>query len=462
MAAPYGLLYPGFMGQRFALPMQDDLSRLPPDRGLIEGDMPGRGPLPGPYELAAMRRPAPMGRPQPQQRRQAPQPEAMPRMMPAAPQASPQSAPAGPLGGLFAPENRDTLAALGIGLMRGDFAGGMSEALKMKQARTTENQTRAWLMKRGLSAEDASLAASNPAMMQYLLKPGSTDAYKERAAAAQQYGLDINTPEGQQFILTGDLPSARGGAAEMSLNTIPIVLENGEAGLLQVDKAGEGHITKIPGGAKIAKAPIVKDTGTEYQVIDPVTREVVQTIPKNVRGAAAEAAIGGLQGAQAAAAPADITAAQNALAIIDQIRNDPYIDRGTGGSSVFNGVWGTGGYDFQNAVDQAKSGAFLTAIQQMRGLGSLSNAEGDTASKAVTRMNTALSKEAFLKALDDYETIVKQGMERAAARQQQFGTGIPGPQSGQIAKPQTQADFDALPPGSLYIDPDDGQQYWKP
>ena len=42
MAAPYGLLFPGFMGQRFALPMQADLSRLPPDRGRIGGDMPGR------------------------------------------------------------------------------------------------------------------------------------------------------------------------------------------------------------------------------------------------------------------------------------------------------------------------------------------------------------------------------------------------------------------------------------
>lgn len=476
MAAPYGLLFPGFMGQRFALPMQDDLSRLPPDRGLIGGDMPGQGPLPGPYELAAMRRPTPARGQQPAprlvserrpapQRQNAPAPDAMPQMMPAAPQASPQGAPAGPLGGLFQPENRDVLGALGVGLMRGDFSGGMADALKIKQGRAQENATRAWLMKRGLSPEDAAMAAQNPSLMSMLLKPGATDVYKERASAAQQYGLDVNSPEGQQFILTGDLPSARGGAAEMSLNTIPIVLENGDAGLLQVDKAGEGHITKIPGGAKIAKAPIVKDTGTEFQVIDPVTREVVQTIPKNVRGAAAEAAIGDFQGKQAATAPADITAGQNALDIIGQIRNDPYLERGTGGSSLFNGVWGTGGYDFQNAVDQAKSGAFLTAIQQMRGLGSLSNTEGDTASKAVTRMNTALSKEAFLKALDEYQAIVERGIRNAQARQQQYGTGLPGqsqPEAGQAARPQSQADYDALPSGSLFIDPEDGQQYRKP
>lgn len=85
-------------------------------------------------------------------------------------------------------------------------------------------------------------------------------------------------------------------------------------------------------------------------------------------------------------------------------------------SSILNNIPGTGGYDFQNLVDQAKSGAFLTAIQQMRGLGALSNAEGSTATQAVTRMNTATSEEAFLKALDDYEKIIDQGIARAQSR----------------------------------------------
>lgn len=35
-------------------------------------------------------------------------------------------------------------------------------------------------------------------------------------------------------------------------------------------------------------------------------------------------------------------------------------------------------------------------------------------------------------------------------------------QNGGIATPQTQQDFDALPSGAIYIDPDDGKQYRKP
>jgi len=58
----------------------------------------------------------------------------------------------------------------------------------------------------------------------------------------------------------------------------------------------------------------------------------------------------------------------------------------------------------------------LTAIDQLRGMGSLSNAEGQTATRAIGRMDSATSTPEFLAALDDYENIVKLGRERAAAR----------------------------------------------
>lgn len=130
------------------------------------------------------------------------------------------------------------------------------------------------------------------------------------------------------------------------------------------------------------------------------------------------AATGKASGEAAAAAPGDIAAGQTALSVIDQIRTSPELEWATGFSAGIGGnkIPGTGRFDFQNLVDQAKSGAFLTAVQEMRGLGSLSNAEGGAATQAITRMNTATSKDAFLKALSDYEAIVVRGMERAQAR----------------------------------------------
>lgn len=131
---------------------------------------------------------------------------------------------------------------------------------------------------------------------------------------------------------------------------------------------------------------------------------------------ASGAARGKITTEQEMSAPGDLQAAEQALGLIDQIVSHPAIELGTGFSSYGNAVRGTPGYDFQNLVEQAKSGAFLTAIDQLKGMGALSNMEGQAATAAVTRMDTATSQEAFLKAVDDYRKIVDAGRQRAAAR----------------------------------------------
>ncbi|QAX31316.1 phage tail tip lysozyme [Leisingera sp. NJS204] len=136
---------------------------------------------------------------------------------------------------------------------------------------------------------------------------------------------------------------------------------------------------------------------------------------KNFEGARGTV-LGKAEGQATASAPSDYQASQNALDLIGSIRDDPNRERGTGVSAVFNSVPGTAGFDFHAKVEQAKSGAFLSAIQQLRGMGALSNAEGQAATAAVTRMNTSLSEDAFLEALADYEKIVQQAMDGAAAR----------------------------------------------
>ena len=130
---------------------------------------------------------------------------------------------------------------------------------------------------------------------------------------------------------------------------------------------------------------------------------------------------GDARGAAIAGAPTDVATADITLQYIDEVRDHPGIDIGTGATSIGNLVPGTPGYDFQNRVDQLLSGGFLTAIDQLRGMGSLSNAEGQTATRAISRMDTATSKAEFLDALEDYENIVRMGRERAAKRLPQGG-----------------------------------------
>jgi hypothetical protein len=63
-------------------------------------------------------------------------------------------------------------------------------------------------------------------------------------------------------------------------------------------------------------------------------------------------------------------------------------------------------------------------------MGSLSNAEGQTATRAISRMDTATSTPAFLDALADYEAIVQIGRERAAARIQAPAAGTAAQNTG--------------------------------
>ena len=139
--------------------------------------------------------------------------------------------------------------------------------------------------------------------------------------------------------------------------------------------------------------------------------------------------IGQAQGAAIAGAPVDLATADTTLQYIGEIRNHPGLDIGTGATSIANIVPGTPGYDFQNRLNQLLSGGFLTAIDQLRGMGALSNTEGQTATRAISRMDSATSKEEFLAALNDYETVVSAGRSRAATRME-------GQQSPQVGAQQ--------------------------
>ena len=135
---------------------------------------------------------------------------------------------------------------------------------------------------------------------------------------------------------------------------------------------------------------------------------------------------GGNAADQITSAPGDISAADAALDLLNKIEADPNMEWGTGFSSNFNAVRGTPGFNFEAKVEQARSGAFLTAIQQLKGMGALSNAEGQTATAAVTRMKTGLGKEAFLDALREYRGIVERGKAKAEAMLRSAPMPVPG------------------------------------
>lgn len=389
--------------------------------------MAGAPPAVGDHNNPALMFGGQMGQAQPQMPAQAPQ---QPLAPPQAPQGQPmpQAAPMPPQQAAPAP------AGGGIG-------GFLSNLLHPQDA--GKNQTIAWLQKQGMDEGTATMfASSKPALQQYLLQRsqgGGVSEFDQRAKAAQQYNLDPATPEGRNFILTGRLPEERGGAAEMSLNTIPVMV-NGKAGLLQVDKAGKGHVTDLPAGTVISKAPMIKDTGTEFQVIDPVTREVVQTIPKNVAGAAAQTKIGEAQGAAAFDLPRVEQNAAQILSVLDRMKVHPGREGSTGFIQGMLPARNSDQVDFQSLVDQTKGQTFLQAFQMLKGAGAITDIEGEKATNAISRLsNQRLSDQDYLGAIDDLQGVIRTGLTRA---QRQAGGGVApsAPQSQSAASSSPSSD----------------------
>lgn len=225
---------------------------------------------------------------------------------------------------------------------------------------------------------------------------------------------------------------AGGGGTEYGLNPQYGVDAEGNPVLIQLGKDATGVQTKLPDGVRLSKEPIKLDAGTHFVLLDPITRQPIGQIPKDLAGAEAQKEIGAARGKSAASASADFQAASNALDLVDELMTDPNRARGSGASSLGNWIPSTKGYDYQSKVDKAKAGAFLTAIQQLRGMGALSNAEGQVATQAVANLDTAQSEEAFLASLQAYRKIIEQGLQRAASAGGGGGMSSPGAPSGGV------------------------------
>lgn len=270
------------------------------------------------------------------------------------------------------------------------------------------------------------LEATNPELAQ-AVKSGALsggDAYK----MYYQQKLEAQKPKNNLMAVGKNLydtqsrtwvapPAGMSGADDDEWGLNPVWGKNAEGKTVLGQLSKSGKFKPLDTG-DFSPTPVLQsiDTGTSVISRNSRTGEDVVVTPKNIAEKQRLEEVGTAQGKAEASAPQDFQAGQNALDLVQTIRNDPYKGRGTGLSSMGNAIPGTGGYDFQNKVDQAKSGAFLTAIQQMRGLGALSNSEGGAATAAVARMNTSTSEEEFNAALDDYEKIVRQGMTRAQSK----------------------------------------------
>lgn len=107
------------------------------------------------------------------------------------------------------------------------------------------------------------------------------------------------------------------------------------------------------------------------------------------------------------------------LDVIGQIETSPGLEAVVGapnplkgGFKAFN-VWGSPAADFQAKLDQLGGKQFLQAFESLKGGGSITQVEGQSATNAIARMQTSQSEQEFRKALDEFKGIINRAVDRA-------------------------------------------------
>tara|TARA_R110000868_G_scaffold141573_4_gene358189 strand:+ start:1154 stop:2737 length:1584 start_codon:yes stop_codon:yes gene_type:complete len=118
---------------------------------------------------------------------------------------------------------------------------------------------------------------------------------------------------------------------------------------------------------------------------------------------------------------------------------------------------GTQGKSFTIRHKEVLSQAFLDAFEALKGGGAITEKEGEKATAARTRMDLAQSETEYMAAAREYQGVLKRGVENAKARIQRSGGAAPitaTPEASATPVIKSEAEYNALPSGATYIDPD--------
>lgn len=266
----------------------------------------------------------------------------------------------------------------------------------------------------GIPAGLAPLVAKNPAVLSAVLQnrlglTGQTSDIKEFEYAKNQ---------GFKGTLADWMANKRAGAGEYGLNGIWGTGPDGKPAIIQLGKNGKPILTPLPEGFQPNKDAQKVDLGTHWGILDPTTRQLVTTIPKDLRGAEAEKKIGETQGTARANLPSDEISTGQTIKQIDELMNHEGLNSVVGPLDQFRPSWmlGEKGRDALARYNQLKGKAFLEAYSTLRGGGAITEVEGVKAQDAMARMDRAQGEGEFKQALKDFRDAVETGLQKLKAR----------------------------------------------
>ena len=211
---------------------------------------------------------------------------------------------------------------------------------------------------------------------------------------------------------------------------------------------GATAVASVPKAPKEAARQARQMTPQEVSAagLDPGQSWYMQTngIPTAIKG--------GGQQANGAYSQSALDAFDRAIGTADRLMKHPGLSSAVGLKGLtggFLGGWvvpGTDAADFTTELNTMKSQVFLPMVQSMKGMGALSNAEGEKLTSAIGNLDTRQSEKQFKASLTgiikDLQTYKARGMG-----------GAGGGASGGPVKVRSIQEARKLAPGTVFIDP---------
>lgn len=258
---------------------------------------------------------------------------------------------------------------------------------------------------------------------------GNTDDIKEYNFARLQ---------GYQGSLADWMRVKQRETENFALNPTYLTDDAGNVRLLQLGNRGSTKEVKLPDGTKVSTRNLIKnDLADRTQWIDPITKQVVKEDMKGIQEKEAAEERGKAQGgAQATLVNAEATA-NRLLSRISSLENHRGFSQAVGFIAGRLPALTPAAADFRERVAEIGSQTWTDAVKEMRGLGALSNAEGQRIETARARLATAKGEADYREALKDVRETVQTGIKNMRLIAQ--GKMTPYPADTAPAKPDASA-----------------------
>ena len=144
---------------------------------------------------------------------------------------------------------------------------------------------------------------------------------------------------------------------------------------------------------------------------------------------------------------------QSKVDFLDKLKTHPGLSPMVGGKGISTGflgiaVPGTDAANFNADLKRVQGQNFLTAFNQLKGAGQITEIEGAKATQAITSMSTSQSEEEFKKSLEELQGVLRTGMERTRKRMD----ALPAPAKAAVAGSLSQSQPSAnRPPASVAV-----------